>query len=690
MKKIKLVLSVLLILLFCSIPVSAVFYNDGVSSYRSYVYDNNNEPMEIPSPFDYYGKITGEDIGIKAFGEIADIFYSYEDKKIYIADRTENRIVVLNEDFSYSGSISGFSFKGKTEGFSHPSGVCVRDGVIYISDTDNSRIVTLNSKNHKALKIFGKPEISLLGDGYVYKPTRLAVGITGQMYVIGKDINSGFIMLESDGKFQSFIGAPEVKTDFLDEIWKLFMTKAQKQGLNKSVPTEYNSVVFDSKGFLYATTQSEGVQPVVRLNLQGQEILTYDEEYPQGDGLYETNKSAFVDVCVNNSGAYFVLDSVMGRIFAYNKSGQMLFAFGGKGIKDGLNYSPSGIELIDDKLLVTDSVTHTINVYKMTEFGKMVIEGDSLMHSGEYEAAYEKWSSVLKQCPAYTIASNSLGKLALYEKNYSKAMSYFKISADKEGFSEAFRSYRTDTLYEKYPIIIFVLIVGFGLIIIYKKIISKTSVILRLKNNRIGSALGYANYCMFHPFDGFWCLKREKRGNLATANIIVIIFLIIFAVNTQFSGYLFIDSQPEDVKVIVSVLSVIIVMACYCLGNWCFTSLMDGKGTLKEIYISMAFALKPYLYGGIILFGLSHFLSLQEAFIYNTVSAGIFIWVFGLLFFGMMMTHDYSLGTGVKTLVLTVIGMALIIFIGLILTNLIDDIIQYFYGIYREILYRNL
>ena len=61
-----------------------------------------------------------------------------------------------------------------------------------------------------------------------------------------------------------------------------------------------------------------------------------------------------------------------------------------------------------------------------------------------------------------------------------------------------------------------------------------------------------------------------------------------------------------------------------------------------------------------------------------------------MIFVGMMMTHDYSLGQGVKTIILTIIGMALILFVALVFFNLVDDMVRFFYSIYRELLYRRI
>lgn len=677
-----LILSVLLAL--CTvIPTYAADYQNGDTVYNSYIYDKD-EPMEIPSPYVYSKKITED------FGEISDLFFYKENGRLYVVDRKNNQIVIMSKELKKESVLSEFDNHGKADALSGCSGVCVRDGIIYVADTNNARIVTFDVESHSLLKVFDKPEISQLGS-YNYQPIRLAVGITGQMYVVAQGINSGFVVLDKEGQFQSFVGAPEVTTDWLDEIWKFFMTQTQKDALLKSVPTEYNSIVFDESGFLYATTKSEDVQPIVRLNLQGIDILKYeDDKVPDGDTEYIPTSSTFVDVCVNHNGVYYALDSYMGHVFAYSSSGKLLFAFGKNGSQGGTTNSPMAIELIEDKLLIADAVTGYINVYRCTDFGQAVLEADSTMKTGDYDEAKVCWNQVLDSCSTYTLAKECLGRLALYDKDYETAMTYAKEAADKDGYSDAFRAYRSNYIYENYKIL---LLIVAGLVVcyfLYKKVWLTSEKAKQLQKSKVGQGLSYAKYCSYHPLDGFWCLKREKRGNLLTANLIIIGFLIVYLLNVQFSGYLFIDGQPEDVQTLVALIVAVLLMVCYCVGNWCFTSLMDGLGTMKDIYISLAVALKPYIVGGLGLLVMSHLLSQEEAFLYQTLKIILMIWIAGLIFFGMMMTHDYSLGNAVKTMILTIVGIALIIFIGLVLYNLIDDIISFFYSLYREMLYRNI
>lgn len=666
-------------------------YENADTVYNSYTY-NKDKAIQIPSPYVFSNTLKGADLDSGSFQEITDLFYAKESKQLYVVDAGLSSVIVMDENFEKKYVLSVFEHDGQKDSFAGCRGICVKDGIIYVADTDNSRIVTFREKDFSYIKTFEKPEISQLGANYSYEPIRLEVGITGQMYIVARGINSGFVVLDKNGMFQSFVGAPKVKTNPLDEIWKLFMTKKQKEAMLKSVPTEYNSIRFDNNGFLYATTKSKDVQPIVKLNLQGSDILLYDEqEPPTGDTEYlENDSSSFVDVCVDEDGVYYALDEHLGHIFAYNSSGKLLFVFGKNGNQSGTLNSPIAIEIVGDKILVANTVSKIINVYGITEFGKAVLKANNTMTNGDYKTSEKNWKYVLKECSSYILAKDSLGKIELYNKNYNSALSYAKEAGDKETYSDAFRASRSDFIYNHYVGIIFFVIILLLVIFIYKRYWKKSKAYHAFKESKLGKGLDFAKYCSFHPFDGFWVLKREKRGNLLTANVLVVLFLIIYVVNIQFCGYLFMDGQPEEQTTLVSFIAAVVLMICYCIGNWCFTSLMDGMGTMKDIYISMAVSLRPYVSLGLILMVLSHVLSLEEAFLYSTLNTILLIWVLALMIFGMMMTHDYMLGEGMKSVVLTIIGIALIIFLALMFFNLIDDMVNFGKDIYRELLYRKL
>lgn len=126
----------------------------------------------------------------------------------------------------------------------------------------------------------------------------------------------------------------------------------------------------------------------------------------------------------------------------------------------------------------------------------------------------------------------------------------------------------------------------------------------------------------------------------------------------------------------------------WIVANWCFTTLMDGKGTVKDITIATAYALKPYIIFGLPMLLLSNIMTVSEVPFYNIFDAVILAWIIMLLFTGLMMTHDYSLGKAIVTTVLILVGICLIIFIILLAVSIAQNVYQFFYNIYQELSFR--
>ena len=65
-----------------------------------------------------------------------------------------------------------------------------------------------------------------------------------------------------------------------------------------------------------------------------------------------------------------------------------------------------------------------------------------------------------------------------------------------------------------------------------------------------------------------------------------------------------------------------------------------------------------------------------------------FIWVFMLIFFGTMTTHDYSLIKNVLTTLGTLVAMVFIMFLALLFTSLLGKLVSLVSNIIIEISYR--
>lgn len=206
--------------------------------------------------------------------------------------------------------------------------------------------------------------------------------------------------------------------------------------------------------------------------------------------------------------------------------------------------------------------------------------------------------------------------------------------------------------------------------------------------NHFGKTLKYAFYVIFHPFDGFWDLTHEKRGSIGAANFLVAAFLLLNMLQLQFTSFLVRNINLSRINMWVEVASVIAPILLWCVANWGFTTLMDGKGRLKEVYMGTAYALTPMIIIGYPNMILSNFLTIEEISFYSFFDTLSLIWFVALLLAAMMMIHDYSLTKTVFSSILTIVGMAVIVFILVVFFSLISDGIAYFVSLYKEIQFR--
>ena len=218
------------------------------------------------------------------------------------------------------------------------------------------------------------------------------------------------------------------------------------------------------------------------------------------------------------------------------------------------------------------------------------------------------------------------------------------------------------------------------------------SILSNLRNRsrweKYGASLKYATYTMFHPFDGFWDLTHEKRGSMAAANTIVVALLVTRLLSLQFTSFLFNRVYWPEVNILQQCLSVLLPLVIFVVGNWGLTTLFEGKGTLRDVYLGTCYALFPYVLLQLPLIVLSNWITVDEAAFYTVLNMVSLVWAGGLIVCAMMQIHDYGLGKTLLFIVMTIFAMAVIIFLLLLFFTLVGDGVGYFTSIYKEITFR--
>ncbi|HBI72994.1 MAG TPA: YIP1 family protein [Lachnospiraceae bacterium] len=204
----------------------------------------------------------------------------------------------------------------------------------------------------------------------------------------------------------------------------------------------------------------------------------------------------------------------------------------------------------------------------------------------------------------------------------------------------------------------------------------------------IGKTLRYSLYVISHPLDGFWDLKHEKRGSIAAANIIIGMALLTNVFKLQFTSFIFMKVIWEHVNILKLILGFLAPIIIGCVANWGLTTLFNGKGTMKEIYMAIGYALTPYVIIQFPMIFISNLMTIEEGAFYYYINYFSIIWCGILIMSAMMMIHDYSLSKAFITMFATIVGMMLIIFVLLLFLSLVMDATAYFISLYKEISFR--
>jgi hypothetical protein len=205
--------------------------------------------------------------------------------------------------------------------------------------------------------------------------------------------------------------------------------------------------------------------------------------------------------------------------------------------------------------------------------------------------------------------------------------------------------------------------------------------------NYLGS-LKFSLYTMRRPLDGFWDLVHEKRGSLAAANTIVVAFVLMQIVYLTQSSFWFIPINMEMFSSLYVVLNITLPLFLFSLANWCLTTLFDGKGRIKDIYMGYAYAMVPQLLIRVILVPMTHILTFDELMIPLLLFQIGELWFYLLILCAMKQIHDYSFGKAVLTTLITLFAMGVMVFIFLMFFAVVSDGIAYFYSLGQEAMFR--
>lgn len=609
-----------------------------------------------------------------------DLFID-EDNMLYIADTGNKR--VIKYDIA-SGEVAGIL---ESSEFTGPRGVYVTEnGDIYVADT-GARAVLIFDRDFNLQNKLTRPDAPIFADTN-YEPKRVAVDGGGNVYLIGEGVYNGVIQLAKTGEFLGYFAVNDADLTFAQRLQQLIFTRAQLANLVDINPTVFTNVFVDRSGIVYTATSGTNRNGMKKHSTNGgnmfkSDVWSYDN---------------LTDVYVDADGLIYTC-SASGYINIYSKNGEEIFSFGSYVTTvdiAGLFASLPSIAVDrDGNIWAVDGAKGYLQSFKPTEYARTVYTAMNLYEEGRYEEAMAKWNEVLKLNQMSVLAHNGVGKAYLHAEEYEASLEHFKVANNKDYYSQSFWEVRNEWI-QKWLGLILGLIIG---LLILKKAVREID---KRRGGRLAGAgkrmkektgklpvwrdILYALKTPRHPMDCYYEIRKYRQGSLLSSAVIYLLFFIDFMAFKTVKGFIYQTVKVENMDIGSIVLGFFVLLGLFVICNYLVTSINDGDGTFKQIFMIPAYGLMPAMIALLTVTCVSYVLTYNEAFLLTLVLLIGIVWSVITVFIGLQTVHDYTFGETVKSIILTVVFMIIAAVIGIIISIMWNSLYTFLTSVGKEVL----
>lgn len=683
--------------------------------YPSYTYNEWDESVSTPQGYVVETTIRGAQAEGGAWKQPQDLCVTAEGH-ILLADSGNDRILEYDGEWHLLREITQATLEnGETLPLAGPNGLHVsQDGTLYVALKKSAQAFVANLETMRVSLLIENPRNPLLGDDFTFSPAKIGADNAGRIYILSTGCYSGFLQFSPQGEFMGYYGANKVAVTpevLFNYYWKSIMTNEQRQNMTSILPVEYSNLYCAPDGFVYATTvaTSSPVNQVKRLNPLGNNtyLARGDKEINFGDEeLAVTSQGAasstllptFVDAVVTADSEFvFAVDRSYGRVFERDRTGNLIAVFGALGTQEGTFRQPVALDLLDGKVLVLDTAKNNVTVFAPTAYANLVHQAVSLYNAGEYEASRSVWNDVLKHNSNATQAYAGVGRALLKENQHEEALQYFKLGDSREEYSQTYRIVRLNRLRDG--------AVGAVCIVAALAVLVKAVSFIKKKRKkdedepqekwltRLMKRLRIPTHtvfpkAVFHPFLGFQEIRfGEEKTSLWAAIVIAVLYVLATIYQYVGTGYLFNENNIANINLWLLLAKSLGVLVIFCAAQWSVSILTNTSGRLSDIVLTACYALAPYTAAIFIGTWLSNYMLLDELYASYIITLGM-LWGVVILLIGTITCHELSFGRTIGFLLLTIAGMAVIVFVGVLFYTLLEQLITFFSTLYVEVVFR--
>lgn len=517
-----------------------------------------------------------------------------------------------------------------------------------------------------------------------FDPKKVAVDNQDNMYIVAEGLLDGVVQLSDSGEFLGYFASNQVVLTAQQRFEELVLTEEQLATRSDKNPPSFSNVYVDEKGIKYSTSFGEGISNLKKHNTDGSSSI---------DNSYIPDLS-LVDLYTSNEGIIYTASS-LGYIHVWTSDGDFIFGFGSQESDRDIAglYSDLVSIAVDDNgtIWTLDATKNFIQSFTPTEYSTTIYEALTLYRIGEYEQAVEKWELVLKLNQLSVIAHNEIGRNLYSSGSYEEAMYHFELSGNRGFYSDAYWEVRNANLQKNLPLTLLSLVLIATTYYTVKHTNKKfqylatpVAKIKKIGEVKVINDVLYMTKFIKHPIDSFYDLKTKKKGSYLGATIIFGLFFVIYLVYSLKKGFIYQAVEAEDVDMTALVLGFFGLSLLFVLCNYLVTSINDGEGSIGQIYKGIMYSLLPLMVGLIAVTYLSYIFTFNEVFILDltrTVGLG---WTGLIMFLALQEIHNYTVRNNIKSILMTLLFMAIIIILFAFVQIMGDQLIRFIISLLKE------
>ena len=655
------------------------------SQATSYTYTMDDQSEMVRTQDAYLPDRTITDLGLS---DPEDMIID-DNNQAYIVDTGNRRIVIfdLNTE-KVVKVINKQTVESKDfTGFDTPKGIFrTNEGETYVADT-GAKTVFRFTKDFEYVRRYDRPTAPIFADTN-YEPSKVAVDSGNNLYIVSEGVYAGIIQLANTGEFLGYFTSNKATLTPQQVFLKIIYTKEQqkKSAALNTLPSTFSNVYVDKKGTAYSVCMGKGGDLLKKHSTNGKNMF---------NGAI-ISSDAFTDVTADDNGIIYASDS-KGFIWVYTNSGEVIFSLGEQAEDTDISGLFSSLTTIavdrDGNIWTADGKKGFLQSFTPTEYATTIFKALDEYENGDYDDALKDWNYVLQLNQMSVLAHNGVAKAYFNAEKYDKAMEHFEIAGNRDGYSDAFWEVRNKSIQKWLGTVLVILIILIALKVIIgfidkNKIIKKKKRALGkvLKNTPVIGEIGYAFKCAKHPIDRYYDIRVHKNGSMIAATIIYIVFFGVYMLYQTSKGFIYQYTKVEDMDMGAVVVGFFAILILFIVCNYLVTSITDGDGTLKQVYMIPAYGLMPVMICMLATIGMSYVLTYNESFILTVIMIIGLVWSIAVIFEGLSTVHDYDFKNTVVSLLITAVFMLIAAIVVLVVIIMWEQLYDFLLTVGKEII----